>query len=195
MSSAEEAKPAAKKSGLPIPLLVVAINSLVALAAVGMLVYTKLLFKRPPITESQERKRIEESRKAIAPALKSALISFEPLTANIKNTEEHGKLHYATIGFALEIRDELKKDVIEGLKPRIVDSVLSMMGRKPFQELTSVQGRYLFRTQIIDTVNAMSAKKPEGAAGEAAPAQPAAEHAAVPDGLVTNVFFTQFTVQ
>jgi flagellar basal body-associated protein FliL len=73
-----------------------------------------------------------------------------------------------------------------------MDYLLSLLGRKAFADLTTVQGRYLLRSQISEIVNQLvngemdekdtPGKAPQHHVGGGAP-------------LVTNVYFTQFIVQ
>lgn len=170
-------------------------NSICILAALGFLAYTKLVHKKPPITEASERARLAAKMRVQTPQSQSGTIVFESVTVNIRTNPNEpkpapgtanqikGKLHYATVGFALEVRDEAKKEKVEGVRPVLIDNVLSMLGRKSFNELTTVQGRYLLRNQILDTANKLIAKNEEK------------QKAKRPDPLVTNVFFTNFIVQ
>jgi flagellar basal body-associated protein FliL len=170
-------------------------NTVCILAALGLLFYTKLVHKKTPITEASERARLVARLQLKTPQLQSTSVLFESVTVNIRSNPNEpkpapgtsnqikGKLHYATVGFALEIRDEAKKDRIEGVRPVLMDTVLGILGRKGFSELTTVQGRYLLRNQILDTANNLIAKNDEK------------QKAKRPDPLVTNVFFTNFIVQ
>jgi flagellar basal body-associated protein FliL len=173
-----------------LPLLLGILNIVVALGAVGFLFYSKVIFKRPQITETGERKRLvkERDRPVQDSSSTAAVITFDPILVNIESTpgqprpadgtarQIQGKLHYVTVGFGLEIRDEARKEEINILKPVIIDKLISLLGRKPFHELTTVQGRYLLREQILDITNQLTSKKSR-------------------DPLVANVFFTHFVVQ
>ncbi|OFZ56497.1 MAG: hypothetical protein A2428_13685 [Bdellovibrionales bacterium RIFOXYC1_FULL_54_43] len=188
MGTADKLKGAFNKG----PLIVVILNVVVALGAAGVLFYTKLVYKRPAITEHGERTRLASVHASPGPLATPATITFEPVIVNIEPVPQQpraadgtsqqieGKLHYSTVGFALEIRDGSKKEVIETLRPIIMDKFISLLGRKGFKELTTVQGRYLLRTQLLESVNQIVAKASEEAAR---------------DGLVTNIYFTQFIVQ
>ena len=172
-----------------LPLLVALINTLAIMGALGTFVYTRILFKRPVITEEAERARLadEALKKANASAV-SGTVTFPPVTINIKPTfigPETGakalasaKLHYATMAFTLELRDERQKDLIETLQPVIFDRVLSLMGRKNYADLTSVQGRYVVRTQMQDIVNQLVAAETKDKTA-----------------AVTNVYFSTFMIQ
>jgi flagellar basal body-associated protein FliL len=106
--SAPETNTGPKESKLP--LLVSLINTVAILAAVGLLAYTKLVFKRPKITEETERASIEKM-KAEKPSkpMTPATIVFDPTTINISSSPEApkpqdgtqtqlgGKLHYAWV--------------------------------------------------------------------------------------------------
>ena len=190
--SNETAPEAGSGGASKLPLIIVLLNTVAILAALGTFVYTRIIFKRPAITEQAERERLasEQANKPTAPT-DPGLIHFDPVTINIKPTSANpkaeatpgpgqfpGQMHYAQIAFSFEVNDISKKDAIESLRPIILDRVLSMVGRKSFEELATVQGRYLLRTQMMDAVNELL--KIQSISGDAA---------------VTNVYFTQFQVQ
>lgn len=175
------------------PMLFALLNTLGILAAVGALVYTRVLFKRPPITESGERSRLADEVEKTHRPTKTGTVSFDPVTVNIRSNPEKpalaegtskqigGKLHYATIGFVLEIRDEARGSQVGEVKPLLMDRFLHLLGNKAFHELNTVQGRYVLRTQIQDMANQLIAERGK-TDEEKAP-------------LVINVYLTQFTVQ
>jgi flagellar basal body-associated protein FliL len=182
----------------------------------GLLAYTKLIFKRPPITESAERERLAKRKAKMekAPTV-PGLVAFEPVTVNIKpvqpKTSGEAVLRYAKIGFALELKDGSKKGEIEELKPVFMDKLMSLLGRKSYSDLTTVQGRFLVRTEIMDAINELiqksridthKAKQEKEAkaghgeqAGDAAHEDDEREIAQSREVLVTNVYFTDFIVQ
>lgn len=191
-----------KPSKLSGPVLVALINSVALLGAVGFLTYSRVLYKRPRLTESNERARLQMLHASPTPDPIPGSMSFDPFTVNIAGTPDapkpapgtsaqiQGKLHYATVGFSLELRDMRKKDAIEALRPVIMDKILSILGRKQFTEISSVQGRYVLKTQILDLVNQLTeARLSAESAGKTTAA------ILLKDPPITNVFFTQFTVQ
>lgn len=199
MSAAAEAAAgteAAPPGPSKLPMLLALLNTVALLGAGGLLVFTKLVFKRPPITESQERSRLEKLAAAQAAHLIPGQISFEPVTINILPTqlnpqsaqEAPGSLpvrnHFVTVGFSLELRDGSRKDEVEELRPVILDRLLGALSRKRFNELSSVQGRYVLRNQLMEIVNRAAAGVAEDE-----------KHPYLSDGLVTNVYFTTFLVQ
>jgi flagellar basal body-associated protein FliL len=182
------AGPSSKTSFPLIPLL----NVVVLLATVGFYIYSKFLFKRPPITEEGERDRLAETHATPTPLSQSGLVNFDPITVNISPApvqpqpadgpakQIQGKLHYVTIGLAIEIRDQNQKGIIDALRPFILDHLITILGKKKFNELTSVHGRYLLHSQIIEGANHLITSK---------------ANIRFKEELVTNVFFTQFVVQ
>lgn len=162
------------------------LNTLGLLAAVGAVVYTRMLFQRPKITESGERAaRITQAEKELATPSKPSTIAFDPVTVNIRGggADASPKMHYVTLGFSLEIRDEARSDAVTEIKPLLLDRILHLLGNKAFHELNTVQGRYVLRTEIQDMANSLiTERQPK----TTAPRQPA---------LVTGVFVTQFTLQ
>ncbi|MBL7715052.1 MAG: flagellar basal body-associated FliL family protein [Bdellovibrionales bacterium] len=172
-----------------LPTLIAIINTVVVVGAMGFVLYTRLLYKRPPITEERERERIATAKASPKAELQSGQIAFDQITVNIEPIPSgikadpanpmklQGKLHYATVAFSIEVRDMSQKTQIETVKPIFMDRLLSLMGKKTFMELTTVQGRYLLRTQLLDIANELI-PQPEGS---------------LP--LVSDLHFTQFVVQ
>ncbi len=173
-------------------------NTVLLLAAAGVLFYTRVLFHRPPITEDAERERLEKLTTLPAPVMTPGLIYYEPFTANIAPNPQPleaktgdtsaapapvGKLHFVTLGFAFEVNDMAKKELVDEIRPRFQDQLLSLLGKKSFQELTTVQGRYVLREQMLSIINQLTAKS---SGTPVAPEQ---------GRIVTRAFFTQFVVQ
>ncbi len=186
-AGAEGAEGAPPKPKMPVGTLLALVNTVAVLGALGTFVYTRMLYKRPPITESVERAKLQaQAASAAAGPTTAAMIAFEPVTVNIKTVTSEptlgiptqGKLHYVTIAFNVEIRDEKKKEGVEAVKAALVDRVMTLIGTKTFQELTTVQGRYILRTQMIDIGNDLLQKTLKDK-----------------ETIITNVYFNQFMVQ
>lgn len=191
-----KAEARAPSGGSKVPLIIVGVNTLTILALGAVVLYTRILYKRPKITETSERDRLKKRKAVETVTYAPGLIEFKPVTVNIQATpadpkpadgtarQIDGKLHYVTLGFALEIRDIGRKEAIESIRSIIMDQVLALLGRKDFHQLATVQGRYQLRTQIIDSANQLvrQAEGDESRGGAF-------------DAFVTNVFFTQFIVQ
>ncbi len=216
-----DAKPAEAEKGeaqgspgpSKLPLILALVNTVAILAAMGALVYTRLLFKRPEITESGQRALLVQANASPLPQAEPGFVNFEPTTLNIASPEA-GRHRYATIGFSISIRDKTRAGEVEAVRPLIMDRILSLVGRLQPQDLTNVQGRYVLRAELIDATNEIlrenkgkiqpPAATPDKAGGEGGgeggehAAQPKAQegpHAPIVGELVSDVFFTQFVVQ
>lgn len=189
MSSGEETVSSAPKRSKG-PVILVLVNTLAIAGVAGLMVYTRLLYKRPAITEHSERAKLAQSHAVPAKPASPGVMRFDPITVNIEsdpsnpkpaeqsNQAIQGKLHYASIEFYLELRDEGQKEKLEAVRAILVDKVISMLGKTNLPELITIQGRYVLKTKIMDEANKLA--KTEGGAS---------------DPLVSNVFFTNFVVQ
>lgn len=140
-----------KKAPPSLATILLLVNFVVVAAAAGMLVYTRILFKRPSITEESERKRLEALKAKPQVGSESGLVEFEPLTANLAGS--NNRKRYATVGFALEIRDKNRAGDVETVRALIIDRFLSILGHKQMTELNQVQGRFVLRSEMIDAIN------------------------------------------
>lgn len=187
MASEAHPTPGSSPSGpSKLPLLFSLLNTLGLLAAVGAVVYTRMMFQRPKITESSERTaRTTQAEKELAAPATPVTMAFDPITVNIRGGGAGAppKMHYVTLGFSLEIRDESRADSVTEIKPLLLDRILHLLGNKAFHDLNTVQGRYILRTEIQDMANSLIAERQPKTTG---PRQPA---------LITSVYVTQFTLQ
>ena len=173
-----------RQGGINLPLILGILNSVLFLVALGTLVYTKVLFKRPPITEQGERQKLTAQKAKHTATSASGIVQFEPFTVNIKATSKvslpaegsatqgQEKTHFARIAMALELRDLGRKSKLDDFRPKVMDELLTLLGNKGYNEITTVQGRYVLRNDILEKVNSIL-KEP----------------------LVMNVFFNEFVVQ
>jgi flagellar FliL protein len=173
-AAAAEAKPPRSKP--PLMIILLGVNLLAALGAIGMVVYTKVLYKRPPITEDAEREKIAKKMEKKKPIGPPGSLVFPSVTVNLDPAPSdgggQGKIHYATIGFTLATVDQEAEAKLQEVRPLIEDKLLTLIGRRNYQDLTSVQGRYLLRSQLRESANQLAK-----------------------EALVTDVYFTEFVVQ
>ncbi len=160
-----------------ITLLLGVLNTIAIAAVLGLFVYTKMVFKRPAITEHEERAKLVANANKLDTGAsgKKMIIQLDPITVNLDTfKDKDGKevAHYASVSLAIEIRDEKDAARFNDVKAVIMDQIIQNLGKKKFEELNQVQGRYLFRSQIIDSANDYL-KKP----------------------VVTEVYFSDFLLQ
>lgn len=172
-SAAAPAAPKAKKP--PLIAILLLINSLAAAGAVFMLLQ-KMNYKRPPITEAAESEKLRKKLKKPKPVGPPGSLAFQPVTINLAASEAgsggDNKVHYATLAFAISTIDAGAASKLETIRPLLQDKMISMVGKRDYQDLTSVQGRYMLRTQLRELANQLAK-----------------------EALVTEVYFTEFVVQ
>jgi flagellar basal body-associated protein FliL len=167
----EDAKAEAPKRKLPDPqTLIAVVNTLLALGALGVMVYTKLIYQRPAIVESTEIKKQAELAKTPATPAEPELVSFDQMTVNVAMTS--GKAHFATLSFAVQCRDSEAAEAVKNKRPLLVDRVIAALGRRELVELNTIQGKLLLKTELVHQFNEI-----------------------VPTGDVTDMFFSDFKLQ
>jgi flagellar basal body-associated protein FliL len=175
-----EGEAPAPKGPSKLPLIVLILSMLSTIAVAGVIYYTRVLYKRPPITESAERKRLleaaEEAKKLkIKPDAERDWIRFEKFQANLKpKTKSDGglRLYYVNMEFSLQIADKRELQKFEEVRPKFTDELIQTLTKKEFDEITTVQGRYLLRLEMQDLANKL-----------------------LQAPLITSVEFTQFQAQ
>ena len=160
-----------------IGLILGVLNSVVIAAVLGLFVYTKLIFKHPAITEDKERAKLVKNEKKIDSfhGGKNVVIPLDPITVNLdpyQGEDSKEKIHYASLTLGVEIRDERESAKFNLAKPIVMDKIIQNLGKKKFEDLNQVQGRYIFRSQVIDAAN---------------------EYLGAP--IVTEVYFGEFLLQ
>lgn len=170
-SGADET-PSAPKKKISLQLILALGNVVLVLAALGVLVYTKLLFKKPTITEDKEIAKKEEEIKAPLSALPAERVSvaFESITVNIAAGSE--KPHYVTVALAIECRDAEIAEIVKIKKSILTDRMIKAVAEKQLSELNTIQGRLLLKADLIKQYNELT--KPGG---------------------VTDLFFSEFALQ
>jgi flagellar FliL protein len=95
--------------------------------------------------------------------------SLEPFVVNLADP---GRPRYAKIVVQLELDGESAAAEVEGLKPKIRDSLIMLFSSKTSEEMVTVGGKETMRNEIIRRLNAL-----------------------LTTGKVVEVYFTDFVVQ
>ena len=191
----EEKKPESSDASGPskLPLILGLVNVLALLGLLGLVVYARVLHKRPKITEISERQRLDQQAIADAAQAKKnlqgnrALVKFEPINANLQTTSNGVrtpggpplavKAHYAQFSFSLEIYDARYESRVKEQTPKFLDEILKTLAVTPVDEIATVQGRLTLRNRIMGIMNELTRKTK------------------LDPPLVTNVYFNDFMVQ
>jgi len=190
-ASAPAADPAPSEGGggEKLGLLLTLVNTVALAGVLGLAVYTKLLYKRPAVTEDASRAEIENAENAKAAPLtgQKTVIKFEPIQANLKPSQigptipggppTQYKAHFLTMIIAMEIQDTSFELQVKEATPKFLDSLLQVLGQTSVDELATVQGRFILRSRMIGIMNELVMKSK----GDSP--------------VVTNVYFSDFVVQ
>ncbi len=181
----------APKKSLPIGTLLGVLNTLALVGLLGILAYTKILYKRPVVTETAERARITEEFSKPLADMKRTIVSFDPIQANLKPTPigvqvpggppQQMKAHYVTMTIGMELLDSEFEGAVKSRLPKFLDQLLRELGNTSVDELATVQGRYLLRSKIVGMMNDL-VREERNLPPTSSP-------------VVTNVYFSDFVVQ
>ncbi len=184
----DAAKP---KKAPPIGLILGLLNTVALMGLLGVLVFTKILYKRPQITEKVEREKIVQEFSKKIEDMKRATVSFDPIQANLKPSPigvqlpggppQQMKAHFVTMSLALELIDTEFESLAKALLPKFLDKLLHQLGTTTVDELSSVQGRYLLRSRIAAIMNDLIREERK------------LPSSSTP--IVVNVYFSDFIVQ
>ncbi len=187
-SGGTESKP---KKSIPLGLVLGVLNTLALVGLLGVLVYTKILYKRPVVTEPMERENLAQEFTKKPADMKRVIVSFDPIQANLKPTPigvqvpggppQQMKAHYVTMTLGLELLDAEFESAVKGRLPKFLDMLLRELGSTSVDELATVQGRFLLRSKIAGMMNEL-VREEKNLNPNSTP-------------VVTNVYFSEFVVQ
>lgn len=156
--------PSPKKNILP--LILVILNLLGVLGVLGFFYFTEYIYKRPAITESDERERLKKEYASYKEEpTDMGYVPLDQIQANLipnpgkpESTDSSdqqllGVINRLTIKINLQINSTEKKPQVEQIKSILYDRILSLLGNKTFFELNTIQGRYILRSQILGIAN------------------------------------------
>lgn len=179
------------KKSIPIGVLLGVLNTLCLMGLLGVLTYTKVLYKRPKITEQVEREKITQEFAKKPSEMKRTLVTFDPIQANLRPSPigvripggppQQLKAHFLTMTLALELIDSDFEPTVKGRLPKFLDLLLRQLGETTVEELSSVQGRFLLRSKIVGIMNDLVREEKKLPANSTS--------------IVSNVYFSDFMVQ
>lgn len=161
--------------GMPLAaFLLFALNALVMFGGLGYVTYIKLVYVKPPITDSMVVSEIQKKETGPAsPADTGRLFTqaYSEMTVNLR-VIPGGKNHYATISVVLGCRSAGCVDALSESKAKIEDTIQTVIGDHSYTELNSLEVKARIKYDIQQKINTLLKDKP-----------------------VTDVFFENFIVQ
>ncbi len=134
-------------------MILIAVNTLAVAGVLGMFIYTKLLWERPPILETAELKEKKNESKKKSGDQERVMVNMDDIRINIASTSSTS--HYVNLQMALECANEEMADLVKANMTRLMDKTLSIYNRKDFDDLNTIQGRLILKEQLMDEFNQM----------------------------------------
>lgn len=159
------------KSKLDIRVVALGVNLLLLLAALGGLVYTRLIFERPAIMESSEMAEQKKEAKKPPPSAERVIISLEEMRINLAASQSQ-TAHYVSFTMNLECANEDMASKVEEQRQKVIDRIISTFNRSEFNDLNTVQGRLILKELLIHDLNRI-----------------------IGATAITNIYYTMFVLQ
>lgn len=169
------AAPARRRIQINPRIILPILNTVLVLTAAGTFAYTKLLYKKPVISEYDELAKQKEALKKPEKPVEKPLVNFEQMTINVAPTS--GKAHFATIKLSIEARDADASKAAAQLKDAMTDRLIASLARKQLSELNTIQGKLLLKAELLREFNGVLNASARIGAG------------------ITDVYFSTFILQ
>jgi|GEM_PF-2465701 len=136
---------------------VLALNAIALCGLLGLFVYTRVIYKRPVITEAQQRKildaELEKKDKARVAAFVPATYKVPVFQANLKVNPIDGKDRILSLGLSLEMADKSFESLLDDKRPQFMNRLNQVISNTTADEITTIQGRLLFRSKIFAIIS------------------------------------------
>lgn len=123
-------------------------NALVALAAAGLVIYSHLYIKTPPINQDLEIEKLKRQSMAIS---SSAPLELKKIILNLPS--RHTRLRYLEIQVNLEAFHPDQKDFLKAKEYVIYDAIIKIAGAMDPSDLNSVTGKILLEGRLKNYLN------------------------------------------
>jgi len=162
--------------GLPLVIFIfLALNVVIMLGGTGYIVWAMLLFKKPPITNTQVvteiQKKVEKKLPSVVSNGELFIENYAEMTVNLRS-QTGGKNHYATVEVSLACATENCQNQVKGIKAKVEDTVQSAIAARSYTELNSLETKFRLKHEITQKVNSF-----------------------LKDAAIVDVYFQNFVVQ
>ena len=110
--------------------------------------------KAPPPPPSPPKEEPRQEASAEAHKEMGPIVSLDPFVMNIAGTPSR----YVKISIALEVKDAKGEEHIKKVTPAIRDAMLKVLGVKPPEAFTDVNGRDAIKKELFDGVDSLFAR-------------------------------------
>lgn len=134
-----------------LPLIVLIISTVASLAAMGVLLYIGVLWKRPKFSNVQEEQKIVA--KAEETVLTSMEVDLGALTINLSDKSGSGANRILRIHPVLEVSGNSPAEELNTKKARITDIVISLLAVKKSTAISELRGKIALKDELIEKIN------------------------------------------
>lgn len=114
-------------------------------AALGVFIYTEMIYQRPPVSDSVEK---EKMMKDIAASEAVDAVPLGKITLNIQADRPSSRLRFLDVEASLVPFTTSGATKIEENKKQITDSFIDVASRMSPEELGSISGRILLESRL-----------------------------------------------
>ncbi len=134
--------------------IILAINALIVLGAVGTIWYSHNIIK-PPVTDSQGQ--FTDMVSGSLSDFNRSPIVFKEIVVNLYSRQK--RLRFLNLTMNIEVYEAEQEEIIKTYKPFINDRLIDITGNMKPQDVNSVTGRILLESRIKNQVNRALGKK------------------------------------
>ena len=160
----QETKEAPKKKKGSFKMVLIVLVALGLAGGAGYYLYGNVLLrghiqahaesKAPPPPPSPPKEEPRQEASAEAHKEMGPIVSLDPFVMNIAGTPSR----YVKISIALEVKDAKGEEHIKKVTPAIRDAMLKVLGVKPPEAFTDVNGRDAIKKELFNGVDSLFAR-------------------------------------
>lgn len=149
-----------KGSSSKLPFFLILAHTVTVVAGLGIVLYSKFLYKKAPPDESTEHKKQVQQLEA-TPSPYALMVSLDPLTINLVQ-KPNRKTNFAILKLAIECRDMQIHTLVEQNKPKIIDKTIQQVSNYSYETLQSIPQQLLLKNALAREFNQIIGSKDRG---------------------------------
>lgn len=141
--------------GFPLPTVIFAVvNLLVMAGGFYVILQAALLYKKPPITDSQAVKEIQKKEEKEVVVLGDGFFteSYPETTITLRG-QRGGRSRFATVEVSVVCGSEECLRQVKGNKAKVEDAIQTAVGARSYAELSSLEVKFRVKHEILTAIN------------------------------------------
>ena len=144
--------------GLPLLLFIFfTLNILVTLGALGLIIHSQLIYKKPPITDDQVETELQkkiDTKKVDSEKASVFTEVFPPMTINLRG-QQGGRGHFASVETVILCPTDVCLAQVKTFRAVIEDSIQESIGAHSLSEMASLETKFRIKHEILSKVNSL----------------------------------------